>query len=133
MLLHIATKLRLIHAAGYAHRDVKPGNVILESKTKQWILIDYASSARIGELACITYTLRYAPPELAASLEAGAQMVEVSGAIDVWALGIMAWTLLTASDPFADKSKAEVRRSDMQCFFRSRTIGQITPKIIYFH
>ena len=101
VLLHVAQKLQQIHAAGYAHRDVKPSNVILDSRTKQWVLIDFASAAPIGEEKSLSFSLQFAAPEIAAAIVEKKRTVVVSSAVDVWALGIMAWTLLTGKAPYA--------------------------------
>jgi hypothetical protein len=58
----IAERLSALHAAGYAHRDVKPNN-ILRLPRHGWILIDYGCTARIGELVAPQVTLEYAAPE----------------------------------------------------------------------
>ena len=100
VLLHVAQKLQQIHAAGFAHRDVKPSNIILDSHTKQWILIDFASAAPIGTVQPLSFSLQYAPPELAWAIATKQKSATVSGAGDVWALGIMAWTLLTGISPY---------------------------------
>ena len=101
VLLHVANKLCQIHGAGYAHRDVKPSNIILDSDTKQWMLIDFASAAQIGTNQTLSYTPLFAPPELGHIVSTGHNQFVVSGAVDVWALGIMAWTLLTGRLPYA--------------------------------
>jgi serine/threonine protein kinase len=46
------------------------------------------------------FSLRYAPPELVLAMEAGQSSVRVRAALDVWALGIVAFELLTRSRAF---------------------------------
>jgi serine/threonine protein kinase len=48
VLVHIAERLRVLHAAGWAHRDLKPGNVLRRPTHHSWTLIDFGCTARIG-------------------------------------------------------------------------------------
>ena len=37
-----------LHGFGYAHRDIKPGNILRRPKQHDWTLIDFGCTARIG-------------------------------------------------------------------------------------
>lgn len=56
---HIAERLQDLHAAGYCHRDLKPGNVMWLPRRNRWTLIDFGCAALIGEEASIGYSLAY--------------------------------------------------------------------------
>ena len=48
VMVHIAEKLQQLHAAGWTHRDLKPGNAIWLPSKNSWTLIDFGCAARIG-------------------------------------------------------------------------------------
>lgn len=48
VIVQIAEKLRTMHYAGWAHRDLKPGNTIWLPSRNTWSLIDFGCAGRIG-------------------------------------------------------------------------------------
>eukprot|EP00892_Ulva_mutabilis_P004417 jgi/Ulvmu1/2347/UM013_0195.1 len=100
VLANIAKRLEDMHNAGYAHRDLKPGNVMWLPRENQWTLIDFGAAGRIGEEAPLTFTFAYAAPEVLAALHRGESSVAVSPAVDAWALGVMIFELLTGRPAF---------------------------------
>ena len=48
----------------------------------------------------ITYSPAYAPPEIARAIESGARLAVADAAADMWALGVMAFELLTGERVF---------------------------------
>ena len=84
-----------MHEAGYAHRDVKPANVVWLPSDGSWHIIDFGCASRIGSRAPVTFSLTYAAPEVVAAAEINAELIEVFPEVDVWAFGVMAFELLT--------------------------------------
>lgn len=50
LLSQVLRTLISVHAAGYAHRNIKPSNILRRPKQHDWILTDFACAAAIGAL-----------------------------------------------------------------------------------
>ncbi|GGO41835.1 hypothetical protein GCM10012287_01360 [Streptomyces daqingensis] len=91
------------HRAGVLHRDVKPGNVLLEGDGERVVLTDFGiatmedpddgSSTRLTGSGELVGSLDYLAPERAR----GEQPREAS---DVWALGAMLYAAVEGAAPF---------------------------------
>ena len=91
----VALRLRKVHGSGYAHRALKPANVMWLPPLGHWTPVDGGSAARIGETVPLVFTLAYAPPEAVQAWVAARSHALVSAACDAWALGVIAFELLT--------------------------------------
>ena len=47
-LSHTVRALAKLHGFGYAHRDLKPGNILRLPNAHSWTLMDFGSAARTG-------------------------------------------------------------------------------------
>lgn len=98
---HAARALDAGHAAGVVHRDVKPGNLLLDSRGEVHV-VDFgvASAAGLDSLTqtgMVLGTAGYLAPEQA-------QGQRATPATDRYALAIVAWELLTGRRPFESDS-----------------------------
>jgi serine/threonine-protein kinase len=95
----IASALDAAHAHSLVHRDVKPGNILLEESTDHAYLTDFGvakqTTARgLTSTGHFLGTVEYAAPE---QIEGGL----VDARTDVYALGCVLYECLTSSPPFA--------------------------------
>ena len=105
----VAAALQMAHDRGITHRDLKPANIVAhryESGERVYKVIDFGLAAmksgdetRLTDPQFFLGTLAYAAPE---------QMrgQEVSPATDVYALGVIAYEMLTGGRPFDGGNQA---------------------------
>ena len=119
------------HQHGFAHRDIKPDNIVLSSEGDGAILVDFgiaraiASSGedRVTRSGFVVGTEEYMSPE-----QAGGSP-DIDGRTDLYSLGVVLFETLTGRPPFAAASAAAVL--DMQQHHAPpdlRSLRRDTPK-----
>ncbi|MFE9448938.1 serine/threonine-protein kinase [Streptomyces sp. NPDC006739] len=97
--------VQVLHDAGVVHRDVKPSNLLLDTaSTPAAVLVaDLGSAKQLADASGLTVTTgtpAYMAPEQAF------QTGGFDGRADVYALGVVAYELLTGCKPFGSGGRA---------------------------
>jgi hypothetical protein len=100
----VAAALAHAHAADVVHRDVKPGNVLLEAGTGRVVLTDFGVARDDGEgRLTISQELLGTPTYMAPEQVTG-DRARVGPASDVFALGVVLHECLVGRPPFEAES-----------------------------
>jgi WD40 repeat protein/serine/threonine protein kinase len=107
--LQAAEALESAHAQGVIHRDVKPGNLLVDVRGHLWVA-DFGVARLPGEAGLtmtgdILGTLRYMSPE-----QALGKRVEVDARSDIYALGATLYELLALVPAIDGRDREEVLR-----------------------
>ena len=110
LIAKLARTVHYAHEHGILHRDIKPGNVLLDARGEPH-LTDFGLARLVETESTVTRTLEvlgtpsYMAPEQAVGNNAG-----VSSATDVYGLGAVLYQLLTGHAPFAGGTTFETVR-----------------------
>jgi eukaryotic-like serine/threonine-protein kinase len=102
LVAQVADALHHAHLRGFVHRDVKPGNILLNQDLKPYLAdfgLAVTEEEQLEETPGIFGTVAYMSPEQA---EAGNRRVDAR--TDVYSLGVVLYELLTGRLPFVAKT-----------------------------
>jgi serine/threonine protein kinase/Tfp pilus assembly protein PilF len=110
LLVKIARTVQFAHEHGILHRDIKPGNILLDREGEPH-LTDFGLARLVEQESTITHssdvlgTPSYMSPEQAAG-----HTKELTAAADVYSLGAVFYQMLTGEPPFAGGTTYETIR-----------------------
>lgn len=99
IIKQIALAMQECHALGVVHRDLKLENVLFNETRTRIKVVDFGIAGLVTTMSAdknTAATLKYMTPEMILSSSSVA-----SPAMDVWAIGVMAYTMVFYKMPFS--------------------------------
>ena len=110
LIAKVARTVHYAHEHGILHRDIKPGNILLDAKGEPH-LTDFGLARLVESESSVTQTLDVlGTPSYMAPEQAVGNNTAVSSATDVYGLGAVLYQLLTGQPPFAGGTTYETIR-----------------------
>ena len=110
LLAKIARTVHHAHAHGVLHRDIKPGNVLLDEAGEPH-LTDFGLARLVEKESNVTRTMDVlGTPSYMAPEQAAGRNAQLTGATDVYGLGAVFYQLLTGRPPFVGGTTFETIR-----------------------
>jgi Tol biopolymer transport system component len=114
ILSEVADALSLAHRRGVVHRDIKPGNVLLSERHA--LVADFGVAKAVreasGQQALTTAGVALGTPTYMAPEQAAADP-QIDHRADIYAVGVLAYELLTGRPPFIGPSSQAVLMAHM--------------------
>jgi serine/threonine protein kinase/Tfp pilus assembly protein PilF len=110
LIAKVARTVHYAHEHGILHRDIKPGNILLD-KSGEPHLTDFGLARLLDTQSNVTRTIDVlGTPSYMAPEQAAGESTRLSKAIDVYGLGAVLYQLLTGHPPFAGGTTYETIR-----------------------
>ncbi|HET6886465.1 MAG TPA: protein kinase [Candidatus Udaeobacter sp.] len=110
LIAKVARTVHYAHEHGILHRDIKPGNILLDAKSEPH-LTDFGLARLVDAESTVTRTLEaMGTPSYMAPEQAAGNNAAVGKATDVYGLGAVFYELLTGHPPFAGGTTLEIVR-----------------------
>jgi len=101
LIAKVARTVHYAHEHGILHRDIKPGNILLDTKGEPH-LTDFGLARLVESESSVTQTLDVlGTPSYMAPEQAVGNNAAISSVTDVYGLGAVLYQLLTGQPPFA--------------------------------
>ena len=127
IIRQVCVALEAAHTAGVIHRDLKPQNIMQESKTGRILVMDFGlarstESDGMTQTGALLGTIEYMSPEQSM----GKQLDQRS---DIFAVGLIFYEMLTGKTPYkADTAMASLLRRNQERAIPAAVLDSSVPK-----
>jgi serine/threonine protein kinase/Tfp pilus assembly protein PilF len=127
LIAKVARTVHYAHEHGILHRDIKPGNILLDTKGEPQ-LTDFGLARLVEAESTVTRTLEVlGTPSYMAPEQAAGNNTQLTKATDVYGLGAVLYQLLTGHPAFAGGTTYETVKLLLET--EPRPPRQLNPKI----
>src|SRR5436189_2539097 len=127
LIANVARTVHYAHEHGILHRDIKPGNILLDRKGEPH-LTDFGLARLVESESSVTQTLDVlGTPSYMAPEQAVGNNAAISSLTDVYGLGAVLYQLLTGQPPFAGGTTYETIKLLLDT--EPRSLRLLNPKI----
>lgn len=108
LLVEMASALAAAHSKGFVHRDVRPANVLLDDETGRTLLADFGIAALLPTMATDAARLTRSGERLGDPAYTSPEQLlgeKLTGAADVYSLGVLGYVIQCGEGPFAATSE----------------------------
>lgn len=110
LLIKIARTVHFAHERGILHRDLKPGNILLD-RSGEPHLTDFGLARLIEQESTVTNSFDIlGTPSYMAPEQAAGHVKDLTAAADIYSLGAIFYHMLTGEPPFAGETSYETIR-----------------------
>ncbi len=109
ILEQVAAATEFAHSKGVVHRDIKPGNVLVDANGRAF-LSDFGLARAQAMTTLMQQNTRLGTPAYMAPEQVHGDPTQMGPVTDVWALGVVLYEILTGSIPFNESNPAELYR-----------------------
>ena len=114
LLAKLAHAVHFAHQRGILHRDIKPGNVLIDAQGEP-LLTDFGLAKLVEKESTLTHTLAMlGTPSYMSPEQAQGKAKQLTTAVDVYGLGAVFYELLTGQPPFAGGTTMETVRQVLE-------------------
>ena len=114
LIVKLAHTVHYAHEHRILHRDIKPGNILLDAKGEPH-LTDFGLARLVESESTVTRTLEVlGTPSYMAPEQAAGKNIELTAATDIYGLGAVLYQLLTGHPPFAGGTTYETVRQVLE-------------------
>jgi len=127
LIAKLARTVHYAHEHGILHRDIKPGNILVDTKGEPH-LTDFGLARLLETKSTVTHTMDVlGTPSYMAPEQASGRNEQLTSATDVYGLGAVFYQLLTGHPPFAGGTTYETVRLVLEA--EPRQLRLWNPKI----